>query len=205
MWRIPSSRDFNPRAPCGARQTTGLVRFEDEVFQSTRPVRGATTTPFQNGTLNKISIHAPRAGRDWPGPEDCSDRTYFNPRAPCGARRVVSVVSPITGKFQSTRPVRGATRASAKYPCSDYISIHAPRAGRDQARYPYSLGGDISIHAPRAGRDHGLRHALGLGIDFNPRAPCGARHNPAFRRRINQLFQSTRPVRGATSWACPVP
>ena len=57
--------DFNPRAPCGARLS--LVRaitvtFE---FQSTRPMRGATT---QGSTLTRRSHN-------------------FNPRAPCGARQ----------------------------------------------------------------------------------------------------------------------
>ena len=116
-------------------------------------MRGATTTPFQNGTLNKISIHAPRAGRDWPGPEDCSDRTYFNPRAPCGARRGSGSQGGGSGGFQSTRPVRGATT------CHSEVILDI----------------DISIHAPRAGRDSGSAASVSSAGDFNPRAPCGAR------------------------------
>ena len=78
-------------------------------FQSTRPVRGATSWPPGTRTrerisihapragrdeaqekgppMPQISIHAPRAGRDWYHPlkgGDCHD--HFNPRAPCGAR-----------------------------------------------------------------------------------------------------------------------
>ncbi len=36
--------------------------------------------------------------------------------------------------FQSTRPVRGATRGMADWLGSSPVSIHAPRAGRDRNR-----------------------------------------------------------------------
>ncbi|EFR41020.1 hypothetical protein HMPREF9162_2206 [Selenomonas sp. oral taxon 137 str. F0430] len=78
-----------------------------------------------------VSIHAPRAGRDFYSLADIMDIASFNPRAPCGARpranvrglhrrrfnprapcgaRHISFLNPIaTKEFQSTRPVRGAT------------------------------------------------------------------------------------------------
>ena len=56
--------------------------------------------------------------------------------------------------FQSTHPVRGATYRNHNFLISHAISIHAPREGCD------SPGGDvtarahkISIHAPREGCD----------------------------------------------------
>ena len=55
--------------------------------------------------------------------------------------------------FQSTRPVWGATTGFSSVGCSFFVSIHAPRVGRDERR---------CITARRSGR-------------FNPRAPCGAR------------------------------
>ena len=58
--------------------------------------------------------------------------TYFNPRAPCGARRTITALL---------------------IPGED-ISIHAPRAGRDYAIQQFEAHGIISIHAPRAGRDN---------------------------------------------------
>ena len=78
---------FNPRAPCGAR-----------------PSNVISSTP-----LRRISIHAPHAGRDR-GSDRCRCATrYFNPRAPCGARLSDAAFLPRTGRFQSTRPMRGAT------------------------------------------------------------------------------------------------
>ena len=78
--------------------------------------------------------------------------------------------------FQSTRPVRGATLHVNQLFDDIHISIHAPRAGRDflQSTQPVD------------------------DQDFNPRAPCGARQNSNPVMTSNTLFQSTRPVRGAT-------
>ena len=147
-----------------------------------------------------ISIHAPRAGRDrwrtlgrfgWrrfqstrpvrgataPGALPFMLILDFNPRAPCGARPNAS--PPLyfhTRKFQSTRPVRGATSTGSCTKRHYNISIHAPRAGRDSDTIGHYGCHVISIHAPRAGRDHAEScdiHVL--------------------------IFQSTRPVRGATS------
>ena len=58
------------------------------MFQSTRPVRGATCIITSKGCDCFVSIHAPRAGRDTSRWQSASTRTSFNPRAPCGARRI---------------------------------------------------------------------------------------------------------------------
>jgi len=123
----------------------------------------------------------------------------FNPRSPCG-ERLGGRPLPATGKrFQSTLPVRGATMASTSFPVSkrfqstlpvrgatyfpfcggwvEVISIHAPRAGSDIRDRPDDPLVGISIHAPRAGSDDGVLFATAEA----------------------KKFQSTLPVRGATS------
>ena len=62
----------------------------------------------------------------------------------------------------------------------------------------------ISIHAPHAGRDRTAKPIVRVILHFNPRAPCGARHDslPVFAMAF--LFQSTRPMRGATAAHLPV-
>ena len=152
-----AQKHFNPRAPCGARRRGGRVMANREIFQSTRPVRGATTEEQAKLTAELISIHAPRAGRDRSSPRTCSRARHFNPRAPCGARRPRNVHFRLDNVFQSTRPVRGATTGDDLSAVVVVISIHAPRAGRDE-------------------RYHAVDTAL---FDFNPRAPCGARPRPA--------------------------
>ena len=56
----------------------------------------------------------------------------------------------------------------------------------------------ISIHAPREGRDHAQPVAEPDFQDFNPRAPRGARPREYFDELERVAFQSTRPARGAT-------
>ena len=196
---------FNPRAPCGARRCRECAQHGIRTFQSTRPVRGATSiichanTPLQEISIHapragrdryfgrddinlyNISIHAPRAGRDGTGEQRMCQNQNFNPRAPCGARH----------------------RRDADLLNRGHISIHAPRAGRDQDGVVVPLLGDgISIHAPRAGRDGAVWLFGQIIEDFNPRAPCGARRGWQRGENQHDQFQSTRPVRGATPLNC---
>ena len=193
-----SSWHFNPRAPCGARPCDFVTGEKADVFQSTRPVWGATSYRHEMDDAAHISIHAPRVGRD---DQDISRSPlpgHFNPRAPCGARRFLRTWRERNARFQSTRPVWGATFSSPRARANTKISIHAPRVGRDfvglpssrlsstfqstrpvwgatRANHPASKHYCISIHAPRVGRDSYPSTRLGAGTNFNPRAPCGAR------------------------------
>ena len=82
--------DFNPRAPYGARPDISTLNGRTMLFQSTRPIRGATTSVLLRPAAVVISIHAPHTGRDpapgWRPPL----RSYFNPRAPYGARHAAA-------------------------------------------------------------------------------------------------------------------
>ena len=79
------------------------------MFQSTRPVRGATDKLDVLRRNYEVSIHAPRAGRDYVSIAPSQKGCRFNPRAPCGARLMQMVNASEDDLFQSTRPVRGAT------------------------------------------------------------------------------------------------
>ena len=102
--------NFNPHSPCGERprRSSGVRRSawisihtplagsdvphahggKDTVpFQSTLPLRGATSTP---------------RGSNW-------ETKYFNPHSPCGERQTARKRWNIKEKFQSTLPLRGAT------------------------------------------------------------------------------------------------
>ena len=57
------------------------------MFQSTRPVWGATPLFGLDDALHFVSIHAPRVGRDNASLLIWACISCFNPRAPCGARR----------------------------------------------------------------------------------------------------------------------
>ena len=102
--------DFNPRAPCGARRSIYCPQCGHGTFQSTRPMRGATAADDLTVAVNIISIHAPRAGRDFQKANNRVALPNFNPRAPCGARLFRCCKMFLPTRFQSTRPVRGATK-----------------------------------------------------------------------------------------------
>ena len=120
-------KNFNPRAPCGARhphliycgftliisihapragrdEVQICLRYEDYLFQSTRPVRGATIGDYDPPVVQYISIHAPRAGRDHKILHKTGKLNYFNPRAPCGARLYVVFVASFCLYFNPRAP-----------------------------------------------------------------------------------------------------
>ena len=70
-----------------------------------------------------------------------------------GATRPKPETLTSTRKFQSTLPVRGATRRPAPRRRRRCISIHAPRTGSDVRVLPQPISKRISIHAPRTGSD----------------------------------------------------
>ena len=136
MQSCPCNRsliNFNPRPPCGGRRGDFSPGRDPEPFQSTPPVWGATdirpkgcytilifqSTPpvwgatrfgFDSFPSTNISIHAPRVGGDIELSSGGVCTFDFNPRPPCGGRRIV-----YNGKCQGDR-----------------ISIHAPRVGGDR-------------------------------------------------------------------------
>ena len=160
------------------------LRFStpESQFQSTRPIRGATVQKiFPTGHRRKISIHAPHTGRDRHRVISRQRDMDFNPRAPYGARHVRNRVAPSLMLFQSTRPIRGATRSHQGGDAGTSISIHAPHTGRDLLSCGFLFWlRTISIHAPHTGRDGGGHKA----------------------RPPSEEFQSTRPIRGATNPPC---
>ena len=169
------------------------------MFQSTRPVRGATETQPERGVKMGVSIHAPRTGRDQRGLRSFAAQKRFNPRAPYGARhrqaeppninhrfnpRAPYGARPQAGadmqqsfEFQSTRPVRGATPPPAGTGNeAPHVSIHAPRTGRDCRRLHRTLTSSM-FQSTRPVRG-ATNNCVGDGKTnrrFNPRAPYGAR------------------------------
>ena len=171
-------------------------------FQSTRPIRGATE--LENAHL--------------------SGNVNFNPRAPYGARRAgdfslspgagISIHAPHTGRdymsskyygsvavFQSTRPIRGATRPGF-VALSDFAIFQSTRPIRGATMVPKGHPSPQKNFNPRA--PYGARLSVCIKqcteivINFNPRAPYGARRADLSRASLRYAFQSTRPIRGAT-------
>ena len=105
----------------------------------------------------------------------------------------------MTRRFQSTRPVWGATGLVFRDNVPFGVSIHAPRVGRDFLyTLVYTLS-YVSIHAPRVGRDH-IHEVNEFDLLVSIHAPRVGRDGPCSCTNVfPPVFQSTRPVWGATS------
>ena len=194
-----------PHAGCDRRTSSSSASRRS--FQSTHPLRGATRMLSIRSSTLDISIHAPLAGCD-SGRHggDQAGRTFqsthplrgatarlcakfpkytdFNPRTPCGVRRMVSISSGSAPTFQSTHPLRGATRWRRGSGHGNVISIHAPLAGCDCKVANYDI----------------------RPADFNPRTPCGVRRQPGVRRFCRKIYFNPRTPCGVRRvqalWPC---
>ena len=125
-------RQISIHAPRGGSDLSrNGVKTVREVFQSTLPVGGATSTSAYNACICSISIHAPRGGSDCFAFLIGGSLLYFNPRSPWGERPSIPVVFICSAVFQSTLPVGGATGSDWRVSVPMEISIHAPRGGSD--------------------------------------------------------------------------
>ncbi len=155
-----------------------MIKPMSNRFQFTRPAWGATGGHRRGGVRLRVSIHAPRMGRD-------------PPRARPWALYAVSIHAPRMGRdFQlnevpapnlcfNSRAPHGARLASARrrgrYRTG--FNSRAPHGARLLSFHLSLLVSQVSIHAPRMGRD----------FPKNALVPEQNR------------FQFTRPAWGATS------
>ncbi len=169
--------NFNPRAPCGARHMAVELR-----------------TPSYD-----ISIHAPRVGRDGGGYLITIYIFRFQSTRPVWGATVNMIVEYRSDLFQSTRPVWGATAADVLEVRSLFLfQSTRPVWGATAGTDGNGFAAGISIHAPRVGRDD-LEDGLQDLIDISIHAPRVGRDGHSGRDRHGELlFQSTRPVWGAT-------
>ncbi len=200
-------RDISIHAPRVGSDRQGADQTQTETISIHAPRVGSDTADESSLAIAAISIHAPRVGsdaafahsgrtdsQDFNPRSPCGERRVpfllgqaeardFNPRSPCGERRTPRLWRWITSIFQSTLPVWGATWGRC-------------------VRQPYS---PISIHAPRVGSDPTEGAASAEPVNFNPRSPCGERHLDSGLFQGGFQFQSTLPVWGATQASQPRP
>ena len=168
--------DFNPRSPCGERQSWNAGGTATMAFQSTLPVWGATGLAINDLFGSAISIHAPRVGSDAEGRKPLYLRYHFNPRSPCGERQKIANGEKTLELFQSTLPVWGATVVMLSFSVLTFLF---------QSTLPV-------WGATNDSRDGNIR------LLFQSTLPVwGATPYPPGCRR-SEKFQSTLPVWGAT-------
>ena len=131
----PQSLSFNPRTPCGVRQTKTTKRKETIMFQSTHSLRSATRPLPEKLRYPMVSIHALLAECDFLMRVAISPVWSFNPRTPCGVRLIQPVAPPDSPEFQSTHSLRSATPTYAITYLVCGVSIHALLAECDLFGY----------------------------------------------------------------------
>ena len=127
---------FNPRSPCGERQVCANHSTCSAEFQSTLPLRGATTSTPTTARTSRFQSTLPLRGAT-SGRSPVRRGFDFNPRSPCGERPVTpSRKIPLISYFNPRSPCgerHFVLRLNTK---NRIISIHAPLAGSDNRSCP---------------------------------------------------------------------
>ena len=170
---ITSRLYFNPPAPCGAGPRLLVSSMPILPFQSTRPLRGGTTTKEMRQRAEAISIHPPLAGRD-------VDLIVI------GICLAISIHPPLAGRDSYT----------VKILDSNGISIHPPLAGRDPD-IPHSRHDPFDFNPPAPCGAGPQRGDDGMAkTDFNPPAPCGAGLERTYRCKNGVVISIHPPLAG---------
>ena len=104
------------------------------IFQSTHPMRDATIIIFGFIRHLSISIHASHAGCDISTVLYGEYQRNFNPRIPCGMRPCLNFFSHRVIIFQSTHPMRDATFTTS--PMEATYKFQSTHPMRDATVFP---------------------------------------------------------------------
>ena len=168
-------KNFNPRAPCGARPAPERLARRPTLYFNPRAPCGARRIEQAAFRIIIISIHVPLAGHDGTGSRAGSNQWNFNPRAPCGARHFVVTSSSLGFYFNPRAPcgarpspvrfVSGSAYFNPRAPCgarpltavltaqSVKFQSTCPLRGTTKSTVPPPVWAEISIHVPLAGHD----------------------------------------------------
>ena len=192
MRRVRDRKDqFQSTHPLRGATTLLIVLAVYAEFQSTHPLRGATKPVIKPRLGGEISIHAPLAG--------CDTRLLLFPTP-----AAISIHAPLAGcdplicrkiwgefLFQSTHPLRGATGKPIR--AKKYTQFQSTHPLRGATGYGRSRLGrrNISIHAPLAGcddvgRNDESQHPISIHA---PLAGCDYKKDP---RRYSQRYFNPR-------------
>ena len=168
---------FNPRPPCGGRRFSGQDVTVITYISIHAPRVGGDDTGFTQREITRISIHAPRVGGDLCLILRLIGILNFNPRPPCGGRRIPSSLVISLCVFQSTPPVWGATRKASRAIMGAFKFQSTPPVwGATLSLFP-SYGPQVVFQStpPVWGATPHEIPTYNEHCDFNPRPPCGGR------------------------------
>ncbi len=211
---------FQSTRPLRGATATTTSSVVHALFQPMRPLRGATAPLWRRSRRSRISTHAPLAGRDGILTIGFVHNSYFNPRAPCGARLYKTFRCLLSKYFNprapcGARPPSPPTRRRRSWyfnpraPCGARQSITAVAdairefqptrplrgaTGREQRHDPQAA--HFNPRAPCGARPFIILIIGLIRWHFNPRAPCGARPQFAESSRIAAEISTHAPLAG---------
>ena len=143
----------------------------------------------------------PAWGATSAAPATDNPSAHFNPRAPYGARRRRRTNGGARSDFNPRAPCGARPIARlASIQSSEFQSTRPMRGATLRIRQLLSAN-SISIHAPHAGRDRAVVIECGVMMIFQSTRPVwGATQTVILGLRVVTRFQSTRPVWGATRY-----
>ena len=175
--------------------------MQRELFQSTRPIRGATTYRRYEDYAAYISIHAPHTGRDQTkiGQADRQEISIHAPHTGRDERWRIGSCGSLT--FQSTRPIRGATpdRTSIGWEVHEFQSTRPIRGATPHTTWPRTWAYHFNPRAPYGARPASYQAQKAALNNFNPRAPYGARHQQGWQRHLRRGISIHAPHTGRDS------
>ena len=211
---------ISTHAPLAGRDQPGRQLFGHVLTISTHaPLAGRDPVGRLDALEVLISTHAPLAGRDpcrhcYTQPHcnfnprapcgarrlepwaSSASRSDFNPRAPCGARPRLCLLVQQRSRFQPTRPLRGATGA---HPGNvHHRQNFNPRAPCGARHIWPGFRFWLSNFNPRApcGARPGCGPCRAGSRNFNPRAPCGARPQAFGGNQADYRISTHAPLAG---------
>ena len=207
---------FQPTLPL--RGATGGVGVGLGIgqFQPTLPLRGATLCNDVIQWYHTVSTHAPLAGSDSPRPQRVdlmavsthaplagSDGTKtalvdvhngFNPRSPCGERRVFGRLGSVRGRVSTHAPLAGSDGHRHLLPCRQFgFQPTLPLRGATSFSVSQSATSTFQPTLPlRGATDPGTADGR-VRTGFNPRSPCGERRFASIIRPPPRSFNPRSP------------
>ena len=199
MRPIRKTPDFNPRSPCGERLERAVAAsthisisihallaesdpalaqypLHSSAFQSTLSLRRATEGAINAEIEQFISIHALLAESDHDHRRRSGIRYISIHALLAESDEMTNEQAYELVKFQSTLSLRRATAAVEAALCRTLISIHALLAESDRARRILQVApGHFNPRSPCGERHNREQRSGALGGNFNPRSPCGER------------------------------
>ena len=162
-------------------------------------MKAATKTIKAGKMLECISIHAAREGGDSVVAVIRFGILTFQSTPPVKAATKTQQQQPPPRTFQSTPPVKAATRQGKPKPRMQAISIHAAREGGDGFLHFGGTSDCISIHAAREGGDVCKFRDRRWAGRFQSTPPVKAATATKATYQTCRRFQSTPPVKAATT------